>query len=70
MMDFSRLAMRWPFSRAETLGKAMPKSPPEPFAQRPCPICGRHTWQRLIEVRRDHLTYWCGECLIPHDVEP
>ena len=36
---------------------------------RHCPICGHVTHQRLVEIGRDYLTYWCSECVIPHDVE-
>lgn len=59
-------------SRASGWSKPADKTQPlaaPPSPRRFCPICGHDTHQRLVECGRDYLTFWCPECVIPHDVE-
>jgi nitrogen PTS system EIIA component len=60
------LAMLWPFGQSQA---ATATPPDRRIFLRRCPICGFETSQRIIERGRGYLTYWCSECIIPHDVE-
>ncbi len=42
---------------------------PSRLCVRRCPICGHDTRQRVVEMSRSTITYWCMECIIPHDAE-
>jgi hypothetical protein len=35
---------------------------------RPCPTCGENTSQRVLQVNRSAVTFWCSGCAIPHDI--
>lgn len=60
------LAMVWPFGQSQTA--SVTQRDTRIFVRR-CPICGFEASQRIIERGRGYVTYWCSECIIPHDVE-
>lgn len=60
------LTMLWPLGQSQ----AAPVTQRDTrIFLRHCPICGFETSQRIIERGRGYVTYWCSECIIPHDVE-
>jgi len=66
------LAMIWPFGRNAPVAPSRPATATQGHSlifNRPCPICGHETHQRVVERGHGYITYWCAECTIPHDVE-
>ena len=66
------LAMLWPFGRSKAASALRSATAPQRDTRifvRRCPNCGHNTGQRIIERGRGYITYWCQECIIPHDVE-
>lgn len=60
------LAMLWPLGQSQTA--TVTQRDTRMFVRR-CPNCGHDTSQRIIERGRGYVTFWCSECIIPHDVE-